>query len=304
LHPVHLPIHRASRFLRGGSPKAAFAYATAFALTFASTSGVVLLVGAWRAAGQPALVEGEARRFALSASGLMTCALIEAVVLVAVALGASRVRGAPVDVLRLGPSRASGLGSAAVALGLIGLSAAGGAVIELVESQGRRDHGIAETFAVALEGATPLRLVLALVAVGLVPAFAEELFFRGFLQSKLTQWGRTPAIVASATAFGFFHFDLAQGSVAFLAGLLLGWAAARFGSIRPCILAHATNNALFVALAAMSPRWATWSQVQPWVLACGAVAFVAGVAALGSRAALCIAGESRPLSEGARGPYS
>jgi membrane protease YdiL (CAAX protease family) len=283
---------------------AAFAYATAFALTFASTSGVVLLVGVWRAAGQPALIEGEARRFALSASGLMTCAFIEAVVLVAVALGASGARGATVEVLRLGPSRASGLGSAAAALGLVGLSAAGGAVIEL-QSHGLRDHGISATFAVALEGATPFQLVLALVAVGLAPAFAEEVFFRGFLQTMLAhRWGRAPAVVASAAAFGFFHFDLAQGAVAFFAGLLLGWATDRFGSIRPCIAAHATNNALFVALAAISPGWATSAQVQPWVLACGAVAFVAAVTALGSRAALWIPSEhsSRPLSQDAHGP--
>jgi membrane protease YdiL (CAAX protease family) len=306
LDAIHLALDRASRSLRGASAKAAFAYAAAFALTFVSTSGVVLLVGAWRVAGQPALIEGAARRFALSASGLMACAFIEAVVLVAVAFGASRARGATVEVLRLGPSRASGLGRAAAALGLVGLSAAGGAAIELIQSHGLRDdHGVTETFAVALEGATPLRLVLALIAVGLVPAFAEEVFFRGFLQTKIAQqWGRVPAVVASAAAFGFFHFDLAQGAVAFLAGLLLGWATDRLGSIRPCIAAHATNNALFVALAAMSPRWESSPQVQRWVLACGAVAFVAAVTALGSRAALWIPSEhsSRPLSQDAHGP--
>jgi membrane protease YdiL (CAAX protease family) len=305
LHAIHLALDRASRFLRGGSAKAAFAYATAFALTFASTGGVVLLVGAARAVGQPALIEREARRFALSASGLMTCAFIEAAVLVTVALGASRSRGATVDVLRLGASRASGLGSAATALGLVGLTAAGGAVIELIQSHASRDYSISDTVAIALEGATRWRLVLALVAVGLVPAFAEEVFFRGFLQTKLVhQWGRAPAIVASATAFGFFHFDLAQGAVGFIAGLLLGWAAERLGSIRPCIAAHATNNALFVALAAMSPGWATSLQVQPWVLACGAVALAAAIIALASPAALWIPSEhsSRPLSEDTRGP--
>jgi uncharacterized protein len=305
LHAIHLALDRASRFLRGTIAQAAFAYAAAFALTFASTSGVVLLVGAWRAGGQPALIEDAARGFALSAPGLMICAFIEAVVLVAVALAASRAQDATIGVLRLGPSRASGLGSAAAALGLVGLSAAGGAVIELTQSHGPGAHRVTETFAVALEGATPSRLALALVAVGIVPAFAEEVFFRGFLQTMVERrWGRAPAIVASATAFGFFHFDLVQGAVAFFAGLLLGWAADRLGSIRPCIAAHAVNNALFVALAALSPGWATSRQVQPCVLACGAVAFVAAVTAIGSRAALGIPSEhlSRPLSEDARGP--
>lgn len=302
-------LDRTARPLRGATAKAAFAYAAAFALTFVSTSGMVLIVGTWRAAGEARLVEGEARRFAMSPSGLMACAFIEAVVLVALSLAAGQrenTTGTRLSALSLGPGRESGLGTAAAAIGLVGLSAAGGAVLELIRSHGPRVGGIDETFAAAFGGAGPSRVVLALLCVGLLPAVAEEVFFRGFLQTMLEpRWGRGPAIVASATAFAFFHFDWAQGAVAFFAGLLLGWTAERFGSIRPCIAAHATNNALFVALAALSPTWANLPQVQPWVLACGVVVFSVAVAALKRPMALRIEKPPAlaPLSEDAGDPY-
>ncbi len=294
-----------SRHLRSTSAQAAFAYAAAFILTFACSTGIVLLVGAWRAAGNPVLIEAQTRRFALSASGLTTCAFVEAVVLVAVSLAATRAHHGTLDGLRLGPSYASPLGRGAAVLGLVGLSAAGGAVIELLQRHGAHDLGVIDTFAEALGGATPLRVLLTVVAIGLAPAFAEEVFFRGLLQYRLKQrWGRGVAIVVTATAFGLFHLDGAQGAVAFFAGLFLGWVAERLGSVRPGIAAHATNNTLFVLVSAISPQWASSPRVQPWMLACGAVVFVGAITTLLSSAAVRITrmASSAPLCESARGP--
>jgi membrane protease YdiL (CAAX protease family) len=267
--------------------QALVAYSAAFALTFACSTGVVLLVGAWRSTGHPALVESETRQFALSASGLMACAFVEAVVLGLVALAARRVYGDAPDTIRLEPSRASWIGGAAAVLGLVGLSTAGGAAIDLLRPSGTLDLGTTDAFAAALAGAAPLRLLLAFVTIGLAPAVAEEVFFRGLLQPLLTQrWGRTPAIILTAAAFGVFHLDRAQGTVAFFAGLLLGWIVERFGSVRPAIAAHAINNVLFVAVAAIAPEWASAPQVQPWMLACGAVVCAGAVATLASSGAL------------------
>jgi membrane protease YdiL (CAAX protease family) len=267
--------------------QALVAYSAAFALTFACSTGVVLLVGAWRSTGHPALVESETRQFALSASGLMACAFIEAVVLGLVVLAARRVYGDAPDTIRLEPSRASWIGGAAAVLSLVGLSTAGGAAIDLLRPSGTLDLGTTDAFAAALAGAAPLRLLLAFVTIGLAPAVAEEVFFRGLLQPLLTQrWGRTPAIILTAAAFGVFHLDRAQGTVAFFAGLLLGWIVERFGSVRPAIAAHAINNVLFVAVAAIAPEWASAPQVQPWMLACGAVVCAGAVATLASSGAL------------------
>jgi len=292
-----------SRVLRSAASQAALAYVVAFALTFVASTGLVLLVGTFRAFRRPALLESETQRFARSASGLMACALVEAFVLTSVALGAAHVRGAHIDRLRLGASQASRTGNAAAVLGLVGLSAAGGAVIELL----RHPLGVTDTIAAALERGAPFLLLLALFSLGLAPAFAEEVFFRGLLQPNLAQkWGRGPAIVLTAAAFGVFHLDRAQGAVAFVAGLLLGWVAERFGSVWPCIVAHATNNMLFVVLAAVSPSWADSMRMQPWVLACGVAVLVMSIAVLGNGVSLKPAHSvpsRRPLSGRARDPY-
>ncbi len=267
--------------------QAIVAYSAAFALTFACSTGVVLLVGAWRSTGHPELVGWETRQFALSASGLMTCAFIEAVVLCGVVLATTHVFGDAPDIIRLGPSRASSIGRAAAVLGLVGLSAAGGAAIELLRAPGTLGLGPTDTFASALAGAAPSRLLLAFVTIGVAPAVTEEIFFRGLLQPLLTEtWGRAPAIATTAAAFGMFHLDRAQGTVAFFAGLLLGWMVERLGSVRPAIAAHAINNAIFVAVAAVAPEWASAQRMQPWALACGAVVCVGAIAALGSGAAI------------------
>jgi len=293
-----------SRLLRSTSVQAVVAYAAAFALTFACSTGVVLLVGVWRSTGHPALVESETRQFALSASGLMTCAFIEAVVLGVVALAITRMYGDAPDTIRLGPSRASPMGGAAAVLGLVGLSAAGGAAIDLLRPPGTLDLGTTDTFAAALAGAAPSRVLLAFVTIGLGPAVAEEVFFRGLLQPLLAQrWGRAPAIVMAAAAFGVFHLDRAQGTVAFFAGILLGWIVERLGSVRPAIAAHAINNALFVAVAAIAPEWSSAQRVQPWMLACGAVVCAGAVATLRSGVAIRThVPSSPPLSDDARDP--
>ncbi len=259
------------------------AYALAFALTFVASTGLVLVVGAWRAFGRPAILASETQRFARSASGLMACALVEAAVLAAVVLATSRGSDDRVATLRLGPSSATPVATAAAVLGMVGLSSAGGAAPELLHLQAA---GVTGAVGRAMESPTPVRLLLALACIGLAPALAEETFFRGLLLPKLSRaWGRTPAIVATAAAFGLFHLDLVQGAVGFAAGLLLGWVAERFGSVRPCMAAHATNNLLFVALAGIAPNWAMSLRVQSWVLAGGVLALGAAIVTLRSRVA-------------------
>jgi membrane protease YdiL (CAAX protease family) len=77
------------------------------------------------------------------------------------------------------------------------------------------------------------------------PPIAEELFFRGFLQTRLTQrFGRLTGIAVASFAFAVFHFDLHQGLVALTLGLWLGVLLELTGSIVVVIAAHALNNAI------------------------------------------------------------
>jgi len=220
----------------------------AIALVFLATTAVVAGVALARSAERGALFSDEATRFAFSAPGIMAAALVSSVVFVAVALGTARLQTPDVrGRLRLGPTRATATGFVATVLAMAGLSAASGAAADLC---GGRGHGTMDVIARALEHQTAGRLVAAILTVAVAPGIAEEIFFRGLIQTQLAaRWGPLPSILASATCFGLIHFDVVQGSVAFVSGLFLGWVVERFEGIRPSIAAHACNNAAFVLLA-------------------------------------------------------
>lgn len=88
-------------------------------------------------------------------------------------------------------------------------------------------------------------LAVAIIA-GLAPV-AEEVFFRGYVQTRLRRrWGSAWAIGITALAFGAFHLDPIQSPVAMVIGVALGYVADRSGSIRPAIVCHILNNMLAV----------------------------------------------------------
>ena len=85
------------------------------------------------------------------------------------------------------------------------------------------------------------------------PGFAEELAFRGLLQSRLIErWGAPAGIVLSAAVFGAYHFDPRQGLMAFTMGLWLGWCAHRQRSIVNVAFAHAFNNAFAFSMSRLA----------------------------------------------------
>ncbi len=95
-----------------------------------------------------------------------------------------------------------------------------------------------------------LRQVLFFLTLVALPAFFEELFFRGALQRLLTlRWGPHRAIVLASLAFALFHLYAGpQGMVfALLMGLCLGYVAYRAGSLQEVMLVHAINNSLVFA---------------------------------------------------------
>jgi membrane protease YdiL (CAAX protease family) len=229
----------------------------------------------------------EVARFAVSPAGLLGGALVNAFVLVTVTVVATRwTLGTPVAAhLRLGRTRVRPLGVVAAIVGMAGVSLACIAATELL---GVGHGGVIDVVAHALEAPSPARLVAGLGAIALAPALAEEGFFRGFIQTSLAaRWGRWPAVAATAAAFGLFHVDPVQATLAFVAGLFLGWLVEHLGGLRPSIAAHAANNAIFVLLAAYgSPEGAQEPRARASaavVLLLGATACAASVAVLRSR---------------------
>ncbi len=86
-------------------------------------------------------------------------------------------------------------------------------------------------------------------AIAVVTPITEELFFRGFVFSGLLhRFGLVKAIVLSAAIFSAFHLSVGVLIPVFVTGLLLAVLYHKTRSIWPCILVHAGQNGLAVAL--------------------------------------------------------
>ena len=94
-----------------------------------------------------------------------------------------------------------------------------------------------------------------LLALAIVPAACEELFFRGYLLAAFRTGMATPlAIALSGMLFGLFHV-IVRDSLFFerfvptcFLGLILGWVCVRTGSIWPGLLLHMLHNGLLLTL--------------------------------------------------------
>ena len=79
--------------------------------------------------------------------------------------------------------------------------------------------------------------------IALVPAFVEELFFRGYLQRRLlARWSPAAAIPVVAILFAAFHGTPVWALSVLPLGLALGILAWRTGSLWPGIVCHAFVN--------------------------------------------------------------
>jgi len=94
----------------------------------------------------------------------------------------------------------------------------------------------------------PAELLVNLLVIALLPAFGEELVFRGLLQGQLQKLTRNPhlGIWVAALVFSLFHLQF-QGFLPRLAlGALLGYLYWWSGSLWVPMLAHFANNAIQV----------------------------------------------------------
>jgi len=154
--------------------------------------------------------------------------------------------------LRLEPSPLGWGGLGLAVLAFLALSTVTDSLVRLLGLQHRGTMG---RLVAAFEGASPGALALGVVGVGLAAGTAEEIFFRGFMQSRLVErWGRWTGIAVTSLAFGVYHLDALQGGFAVAVGLYLGWLADRTGSVRPAAAAHVVNNAAWVLATALLPQ--------------------------------------------------
>ncbi len=103
----------------------------------------------------------------------------------------------------------------------------------------------------ALAGATPGALLLAVIVIGGLAPVGEELFFRGFMLTRLRRvWSAGPAILLTAIAFGVIHGEWVHGVLATGIGIYLGLVTERSGSVVPAVICHVANNTASVLLSA------------------------------------------------------
>jgi membrane protease YdiL (CAAX protease family) len=106
----------------------------------------------------------------------------------------------------------------------------------------------------------PYGPLLNLLTFALVPALAEELFFRGFFQrTLLRELSPRTAILITGFVFSFIHFQFLGFFSRLFLGVLFGWLSWRTASLWPAIAAHFTNNAfsVLVAYALRGTEWET-----------------------------------------------
>ncbi len=89
---------------------------------------------------------------------------------------------------------------------------------------------------------SPIRILLYFVSSVILPAFVEEMIFRGYILHLLLPWGKTFAILVSAVLFGVMHLYLPQILYATVAGVLIGYFVVRAESVWIGIFIHACNN--------------------------------------------------------------
>ncbi len=98
------------------------------------------------------------------------------------------------------------------------------------------------------------QLVLMLITLVVVPAFVEELLFRGVILTNLLPFGKTTAIFVSAVLFGLMHQNIEQLFYATAAGVVIGWVYLRTKSVWSCVLLHFFNNFQSVLGSALRER--------------------------------------------------
>lgn len=111
-------------------------------------------------------------------------------------------------------------------------------------------------------------LILQFVTYALVPAFCEELLFRGVILSNLMPYGKASAIVISAVLFGAMHGNFYQFLYTTVAGIIIGTAYVMTDSIWCSVLIHMINNSIAFLQIAIYDRfsseyaWIVWLAVE------------------------------------------
>ena len=97
---------------------------------------------------------------------------------------------------------------------------------------------------------TPASFLVKLLVLVVLPAFLEEILFRGVILKSLIPHGKTSAIFLSALLFALIHRHPTKFVYSFAGGIVIGYFVTEYSSIWIGILVHAINN--LIALVSLS----------------------------------------------------
>lgn len=144
---------------------------------------------------------------------------------------------------RLRPGWETGPALAVMTLGVLVLSQTLDSVARLL---GVADQSPLVPFLPALERARGSDLFAAVLVLGFGAGIAEEVFFRGYMQSRLREhWPVPAAVLVTSVAFAVLHLPVVHAVSVLALGLYLGFVAEVSGSTLPAIVCHVVNNVVF-----------------------------------------------------------
>lgn len=144
---------------------------------------------------------------------------------------------------------------------------------------------------------------LLVLALALLPALVEELFFRGALLSGLEKWGQGAAILVSSLCFALVHGSAANFLGPLVAGLLFGYLTVITGSLWPAVVGHLCNNLVYLWMGYVLKRYAAFGIWPYFLLITVALLFVFTYLAASSLERLVEKGRA-PRLKGAIGPWA
>lgn len=143
---------------------------------------------------------------------------------------------------------------------------------EMLEEMHRSQYQMFEDFLTS-DGV----FLIGIFHIALVPAFAEELLFRGYIMRAFEKSGGIiVALILSSLIFSLFHLQLTNVLPLATLGLVMGLLTWLSGSIWPAAVAHFVNNGSAVVMATTMPDRA-FADITPellpplWMLICSAV---------------------------------
>ncbi len=174
--------------------------------------------------------------------------------------------------------RAQPLAYAVGVLLLVGLFPIAGVFAKAIQELLGRE-GVLQVIEEATRSASSSDFAIALVVLSVLPGFAEELLFRGYIMKAFIGRSAVLGIAVTSVLFALLHVDPAQVAGTLIIGAGLGVLRVASGSVLPFMVAHAGYNALVL----LSVRYEVPPTILLLILACSLLLGGAGIVSLWKR---------------------